>query len=122
MLIYVDDLAITDSDSVIIGHFKTYLSECFHMKDLSKLKYFLGIEVARNSDGIFLNQRKYTLDIIQEVGLLCGKSVAFLMEQQHTLHVAKGPHLADSERYRHLEGTLIYLLATRPKLIYSVHI
>ena len=42
--------------------FKDYLSRCFHMKDLGKLKCFLGIEVASNSDGIFLCQCKYTQD------------------------------------------------------------
>ena len=39
------------------------------MKDLGPLKYFLGIEVARNASGRFLCQRKYTLDIISEAGL-----------------------------------------------------
>ena len=41
-----------------------YLCSCFHMKDLGVLKYFLGIKVARNSEGIYLCQRKYALDII----------------------------------------------------------
>jgi hypothetical protein len=48
------------------------------MKDLGSLKYFLGIEVARNSTGLFLYQRKYALDIISEVGMLGVKPVAFL--------------------------------------------
>ena len=70
VLVYVDDLIISRSDGTVVQQFKDYLSRCFHMKDLGKLKYFLGIEVARNSDGIFLCQRKYTLDIIFEAGLL----------------------------------------------------
>ena len=39
------------------------------MKDLGALKYFLGVEVARNPEGIFLCQRKYVLDILSEAGL-----------------------------------------------------
>lgn len=50
--------------------FKTYLSDCFHMKDLGILKYFLGVDVARGLVGFVICQHKYTLDIIVEVGLL----------------------------------------------------
>lgn len=89
------------------------------MKDLGS---FLGIEVARRREGIFLNQRKYTLEIIQETGMLGCQPVAFPMEQQHRLALAKGQLLCDPERYRRLIGRLIYLLATRPDLAYSVHI
>lgn len=49
----MDDLIIAGNDSNAIQMFKDYLSNCFHMKDLGSLKYFLGIEVACNSDGIF---------------------------------------------------------------------
>ena len=52
--VYVDDLIISGNNPKAIAKFKTYLSECFHMKDLGVLKYFLGVEVARNSEGIFL--------------------------------------------------------------------
>ena len=90
------------------------------MKDLGALKYFLGIDVARNSEGIFLCQRKYTLDIIAETGLLGSRPVGFPMEQNHTLALAKGP--LDPKRYRRLVGHLIYLTSTRPDLVYTVHI
>ena len=119
---YVDDLIISGNDASAVNHFKAYLHECFHMKDLGALKYFLGIEVARNSEGIFLCQRKYTLDIIAETGLLGSRPVGFPMEQNHTLALAKGPLLADPERYRRLVGRLIYLTSTRLDLVYTVHI
>ena len=122
VLVYVDDLIISGNDASAVDHFKAYLHECFHMKDFGALKYFLGIEVARNSEGIFLCQRKYTLDIIAETGLLGSRPVGFPMEQNHTLALAKGPLLADPERYRRLVGRLIYLTSTRPDLVYTVHI
>lgn len=64
VLVYVDDLIISDNDSAAISLFKAYLVDCFKMKDLGPLKYYLGIEVARSTSGLFLFQRKYTLDII----------------------------------------------------------
>ena len=90
VLVYVDDLIVSGNDHEAIIQFKTYLSNCFHMKDLGNLKYFLGIEVARATDGIFLCQRKYALDIISEVGLLGAKPAKIPMEQNHHLGLAQG--------------------------------
>ena len=60
------------------------------MKDLGKLKYFLGVEVARSPEGIFLCQRKYDLDIIFEAGLFGAKPAAIPLEQNHHLALADG--------------------------------
>ncbi|CAH9070946.1 unnamed protein product [Cuscuta epithymum] len=122
VLVYVDDLIISGNDSGAISAFKMYLSDCFHMKDLGSLKYFLGIDVARNPSGLFLTQRKYALDIISETGLLGAKPSAFPMDQNHKLAHSEGPLLDDPESYRRLVGRLIYLAVTRPDLAYSVHI
>jgi len=91
------------------------------MKDLGSLKYFLGIEVAKNQEGIFLCQRKYTLDIINEVRLLGSQSVSTPMAQQQKLALSKEPFMDNPDRYRRLVGRLIYLLATQPDLAYVVH-
>ncbi|RDX83331.1 Cleavage stimulation factor subunit 77, partial [Mucuna pruriens] len=42
----------------------------FRLKDLGKLRYFLGIEVAPSKDGLVISQRKYGLDILEEIDLL----------------------------------------------------
>lgn len=80
VLIYVDDLIICGNDIESITKFKDNLGRCFHMKDLGKLKYFLGIEVERGAEGFMLMQHKYTLDLVAEVGLLGLKPVATPME------------------------------------------
>ncbi|KAL0285773.1 UNVERIFIED_CONTAM: Retrovirus-related Pol polyprotein from transposon RE2 [Sesamum calycinum] len=70
LLIYVDDVIIASNNSAHASALKIYLDNCFHIKDLGPLKYFLGLEVARSPDGIILSQRKYTLDSLQETGML----------------------------------------------------
>lgn len=75
----------------LLTKFKAYLRECFRLKDLGKLKYFLGIKVARADEGIFLSQRKYVLDIIADTGLLGAKPVSIPLEQNHQLAGDKGP-------------------------------
>lgn len=122
VLVYVDDLVLAGNNSSAISTFKAYLSRCFKMKDLGILKYFLGLEVARSKEGIFLNQRKYTLDIISEVGLLGAKPASTPMETTHNLGLDTSPLLDDPERYRRLVGRLVYLAVTRPDLAFAVHV
>ncbi|KAK3017685.1 hypothetical protein RJ639_004052 [Escallonia herrerae] len=122
VLVYVDDLIISGNNHAAIQRFKTYLSECFHMKDLGVLKYFLGVEVARGPEGIFLCQSKYALDMISEIGLLGVKLASVPLEQNHQLALATGPLIDDPERYHRLVGRLIYLCFTRLELSYCVHV
>ena len=122
LLVYVDDLVLTGNDHDPCSAFKAYLHCCFHIKDLGPLKYFLGIEVARNSEGLFLSQRMYALEIVEKRGLVGVKPVDFPMETNHKLGLATGKFLDDPTQYRRLVGRLIYLTITRPELSYSVHI
>ena len=122
VLVYVDDLVIASNDLPRLIKFKAYLNQCFRMKDLGKLKYFLGIEVARSEEGIFLSQRKYILDIVAETGLLGCKPASTPMEQNHQLAADDGPLFADPSQYRRLVGKLVYLSISRPELCYSIHL
>jgi hypothetical protein len=55
LVVYVDDIIITGDDEVEIKCLKGKLSREFEVKDLGQLKYFLGIEIARNPNGIVLS-------------------------------------------------------------------
>ncbi|BBH01962.1 transposable element gene, partial [Prunus dulcis] len=58
LIVYVDDMVVTGNDPVEKAALQHHLASEFEMKDLGALKYFLGIEVARSEQGIFLSQRK----------------------------------------------------------------
>ena len=64
LLLYVDDMVITESNSSMVQTLITRLSKEFSMKDLVDLHYFLGVEVQANEKGLFLNQTKYALDLL----------------------------------------------------------
>ncbi|CAM8941115.1 unnamed protein product [Rhodiola kirilowii] len=93
LLVYVDDVILTGSSSM-----------------------------ARSSDRLFLNKRKYALELISETGLLACKPSVIPLESKHKLGVSTAPELLDPTSYRRLVGHLIYLTNTRPDLAYSVHI
>lgn len=124
VLVYVDDILITGTSKNIINQVFTHMASAFKVKDLGSLRYFLGIEAARNQSGIYIHQRKYTLDILQDTGLSSSKPSKTPMEQNHNLHQNSSPLLADADvlSYRRLVGRLIYLTVTRPDLAYSVQI
>ena len=122
MLIYVDDMIITDNDENVIAALKESLHTKFLIKHLSQLRYFLGIEVACSIDGISISQRKYTLDILDEAGLLGAKPLSTPMEENNELLPIIGDLLKNPSTYRRLVRQLIYLTITRPKISYLVHI
>lgn len=96
------------------------LSQKFEIKDLGFLKYFLGMEVARSSQGISVSQRKYALDLLRETGKIGCKPVATPMDPNTKLMPRTDELAADKGRYQRLVGKLIYLTHTRPDISFAV--
>ena len=99
LVVYVDDLVITGSDQDGIQKPKQHLFTHFQTKDLGKLKYFLGIEIAQSKSGVVLSQRKYALDILEETGMLDCKSVDTPMDPNVKLVPGHGESFGDPGRY-----------------------
>ena len=124
MLVYVDDIVITGNDVNEIEKFKVFLKTKFQIKDLGKIKYFLGIEVLDNDKGVCLSQRKYCLELLHEYGLLAAKPVESPLPENTTLNHIESESdkaLPNIGNYQKLVGKLIYLTNTRPDIAYSVH-
>ena len=86
----MDDIVITGSDHDGIQKLKQHLFSHFQTKDLGKLKYFLGIEVAQSNSGVVIYQRKYTLDILTDTGMLDRKPVDTYMDSNVKLVPSQG--------------------------------
>ncbi|CAM8926629.1 unnamed protein product [Rhodiola kirilowii] len=122
LLVYVDDVVITGTSIPRINSVKKFIHTTFHIKDLGQLWYFLGLEVARSSSGIFLNQRKYAMDLLTESDLLACKPSTTPMDIKHKLALSTADKLPDPTEYRRLVGKLIYQNVTRPGIAYPVHV
>ena len=121
ILVYVDDILIASNDVDVVNVFKQFLDSKFKLKDLGTLKYFLGLEVARTSNGISLCQRKYTLDLLSDAGMLTCKPTSIPMDQSTKFSSSVGDAVPDASLYRRLIGRLLYLTLTRLVICYSVH-
>ena len=64
LVLYVDDLILTSSDPKLLNHVKTNLKKKFEMTDLGYLHYFLGLQVLKTKEEIFLSQSKYACDLL----------------------------------------------------------
>ena len=125
LLVYVDDIIITGSDKEEIQATKDFLKSVFEIKDLGEMKYFLGIEICRSKEGLFLSQRKYTLDLLKDAGKLDGKTAKTPLEDGYKVpregEIEDSPPFKDAKLYRKLVGKLIYLTITRPDICFAVN-
>ncbi|WZZ50369.1 hypothetical protein YC2023_050476 [Brassica napus] len=125
ILVYVDDLIITGSDKAGIKATKEFLKSVFDIKDLGEMKYFLGIEICRSKEGLFMSQRKYTMDMLKETDVLGGKVAKTPLEEGYKVlregEVEEKQLFKDPKLYRKMVGKLIYLTITRPDICFAVN-
>ncbi|XP_031256492.1 CRM-domain containing factor CFM3A, chloroplastic/mitochondrial-like [Pistacia vera] len=121
LVVYVDDIIITGSNTTGISLLKSFLHIQFHTKDLGMLKYFLGVEVTRSKKGIFYSQTKYVLDLLTETGKLSAKPCSTSMFPNSQL-TKDGELFEDPKRYKRLVEKLNYLTVIRPDIAYSVSV
>ncbi|GKB69905.1 cysteine-rich receptor-like protein kinase 8 [Tanacetum coccineum] len=92
------------------------------MKYLGDLHYFLGLEVTKSEYGLFVSQRKYTLELLQEASFMSNKPYKLPMDPNLNLQAEMGTPLQDLEVYKRYIGKLIYLTITRPDICYTVQL
>lgn len=120
LLIYVDDIVSGGDCLSQLQQIKTVFDHNFGIKDLGKLKFFLGLEAAHSPRGIYLCQRQYCLNLIIDTGVLAGKPVSTPMEPESHLCQDDGAVFTDVESYRRLVGRLLYLTTTRLDITFAV--
>jgi hypothetical protein len=120
LLLYVDDIILTASNTELLHRTISALQREFAMKDLRPLHHFLGITVERRPDGLFLHQRTYTLDILKRAVMADCKSCTTPVDLQAKLVGDSGPPVEDVSQFRSIAGALQYLTFTRPDIAYAV--
>lgn len=118
--LYVDDLIYTGNDEGMMKDFKESMMREFDMSDLGRMKYFLGLEVMQFDDGIFISQKKYVKDVLKKFGMEKSNSVVNPIIPGFKIHKDEDGVQVDGTLYKQLVGSLMYLTATRPDVMYAV--
>nr|GEZ84902.1 putative reverse transcriptase, RNA-dependent DNA polymerase [Tanacetum cinerariifolium] len=113
-------MIITGNDESEIKKLKEGLCAEFEMKDLGNLRYFLGIEVMRSPQEIFICQKKYILDLLAETRMIDCKPADTPMIINQKLFMKTKAKLSNRYRYQRMVGKLIYLSHTRPDIASAV--
>lgn len=120
-LVYIDDILLTGTDSGFISHVKNVLHSSFTIKDRGLAKYYLGLEIHRSADGLYVHQHKFVYDMLVDAGLEDCKPLSLPVDS----NVKLSPHdvelLDDPSLYRKYVGKLLYLTVTRPDITFIVH-
>ena len=96
------------------------MNKTFKIKDLSDLRYFIGLEVTRSKKGIMMNQRKYTLELLTNANLLACKPAVTPMDNLVKLSSIGSVPFTNVHAYRRLIGRLMYLTNSQLSINFSV--
>ncbi|CAL9026844.1 unnamed protein product [Prunus brigantina] len=117
--IYVDDIVYTGSSERMLTEFKREMMQRYEMSDLGLLHHFLGMGILQTDKGVFIHQSKYAKSLLVKFGLEDCKPVSIPLPTGERLKKVDGSDLADEGLYRKIVGSLLYLTATRPDLMYA---
>ena len=103
---------MTVTDGLIVDT-KRNIAAKFEMKDLGMMHYFLGMEAWQTTDGIFLGQGKYAVEILKRFGMMDCKTLTTPMASNLKLLSDASSETVDAMMYHQMIGSLMYLMNTR---------
>ncbi|GJV38634.1 retrovirus-related pol polyprotein from transposon TNT 1-94 [Tanacetum coccineum] len=118
--IYVDDIIFASTDPKACDIFSNEMSSKFQMSMMGQMSFFLGLQVSQNPGGIFINQSKFALEILKKFGMDSCDPVDTPMVDRLKLDEDPLGIPVDQTRFRSMVGSLMYLTASRPDLVFVV--
>ncbi|GJW19529.1 retrovirus-related pol polyprotein from transposon TNT 1-94 [Tanacetum coccineum] len=118
--IYVDDIIFASTDLNACNIFSKEMSSKFQMSMMGQMSFFLGLQVSQSPGGIFINQAKYALETLKKYGMDLSDPVDTPMVDRLKLDEDLMGTPVDQTRFRGMVGSLMYLTASRPDLVFAV--
>ncbi|RVW19280.1 Retrovirus-related Pol polyprotein from transposon RE1 [Vitis vinifera] len=118
--IYVDDIIFGATNDSLCEDFSKCMHSEFEMSMMGELNFFLGLQIKQLKEGTFINQAKYIKDLLKRFNMEESKVMKTPMSSSIKLDMDEKGKSIDSTMYRGMIGSLLYLTASRPDIMYSV--
>jgi hypothetical protein len=118
--IYVDDIIFSGSSHTLVSKFQEMMESEFQMSMMGELTFFLGIQVKQMKQGTFVDQVKYTKDLMKKFNMAELKPVSTPMSSAISLGPDEDGEAVNQREYRSMIGSLLYLTATRSDIQFIV--
>ncbi|GKD59064.1 putative ribonuclease H-like domain-containing protein [Tanacetum coccineum] len=118
--VYVDDKIFGSTKKSLCVKFEKMMHKRFQMSLMRELTFLLGLQVQQKEDGIFISQDKYVADILNFFNFVNVKTASTLIETNKTLIKDEEAENVDVHLYRSMIGSLMYLIASRPDIIFAI--
>jgi hypothetical protein len=117
--IYVDDIIFGSADEKLCARFAKLMQSKFEMSMMGELNFFLGLQVKQSKEGIFINQAKYTRDLLKKFGMDSASPMKTPMSPATKLDKDEQGKSVEITLYRGMIGSLLYLTASRPDIMFA---
>ncbi|GJY50206.1 putative ribonuclease H-like domain-containing protein [Tanacetum coccineum] len=118
--VYVDDIIFGSTNKELCTGFEKLMKDKFQMSSMGELTFFLGLQVQQKEDGIFISQDKYVAEILKKFNYTDVKSASTPVDLEKPLVKDGDADDVDVHLYRSMIGSLMYLTASRPDIMFAV--
>ncbi|GJR47563.1 ribonuclease H-like domain-containing protein [Tanacetum coccineum] len=118
--IYVDDIIFGSTKKELCEEFEKLMKDKFQMSSMGELTFFLGLQVQQKKKGIFISQDKYVHEILKKFNYTDVKSASTPTDLERPLVKDADADDVDEHLYRSMIGSLMYLTASRPDIMFAV--
>ncbi|GJV79499.1 putative ribonuclease H-like domain-containing protein [Tanacetum coccineum] len=118
--VYVDDIIFGSTKNSWCDEFEALMKSRFQMSSIGEITFFLGLQVKQKPDGIFISQDKYVAEILKKFDFASVKTASTPIETQKPLVKDEEASDVDVHLYRSMIGSLMYVTASRPDIMFAV--
>ncbi|GJV62290.1 putative ribonuclease H-like domain-containing protein [Tanacetum coccineum] len=118
--VYVNDIIFGSTKKSLCDEFEDLMHKKSQMSFMGELTFFLKVQVQQKEDGIFISQYKYVAKILKNFDFVTVKTTSTPIETNKALVKDEEVKAVDVHLYRLMIGSLMYLIASRPNIMFAV--